>query len=94
MISSYLTMQNAILARNMATSNMMQVSKNMLSSASFGNSQPLRPAFAQYTNNELQAKSDETKISILQKIINSVQQKFGKEVKKSTPNYSGVNVLA
>ena len=47
MISSYLAMQNAILARNVATSQMVRNSANMISSLSFGNSQPLKPSFAQ-----------------------------------------------
>lgn len=94
MLTSYLAMQNAILAQNMATSRMMQNADNMMASVSFGNSLPLRPSFAQANEAELQTKADETKVSILQKIIDSIQKKLGKDIEKSTPKYSGVNYVA
>ncbi len=94
MLTSYLAMQNAILAQNMATSRMMQNADNMMASVSFGNSLPLRPSFAQANEAELQTKADETKVSILQKIIDSIQKKLGKDIEKSTPRYSGVNYVA
>lgn len=94
MLTSYLAMQNAILAQNIATSRMMQTSGNMISPASFGNSQPLRPSFAQANNSELQTKADETKVSFLQKIIDAIQKKLGKDIKNSTPKYAGVNYIA
>lgn len=94
MLTSYLAMQNAILAQNMATSRMMQNADNMMASVSFGNSLPLRPSFAQANEAELQTKADETKVSILQKIIDAIQKKLGKDIEKSTPKYSGVNYVA
>ena len=69
MISSYLAMQNAILARNVATSQMVCNSANMMSSLSFGNSQPLKPSFAQADRFELQNKANETKVSFLAKYM-------------------------
>ena len=88
MLSSYLAMQNAILARNMAVSGMMRASDSMMSQVSFGNSQPLKPSFAQALAEdkaELQIKADETKISVLQKIIdainnNTISSKQAKEI--------------
>lgn len=94
MLTSYLAMQNAILAQNMATSRMMQNADNMMASVSFGNSLPLRPSFAQANEAELQTKADETKVSILQKIIDAIQKKLGKDIEKSTPKYSGINYVA
>lgn len=94
MLTSYLAMQNAVLAQNMATSRMMQTSGSMLSSVSFGNSQPLRPSFAQANDAELQTKADETKVSFFQKIIDAIQKKLGKDIKNSTPKYAGVNYVA
>ncbi len=94
MLTSYLAMQNAILAQNMATSRMMQNADNMMASVSFGNSLPLRPSFAQANEAELQTKADETKVSILQKIIDAIQKKLGKDIEKSTPKYAGVNYVA
>ena len=94
MLTSYLAMQNAILAQNMATSRMMQNADNMMASVSFGNSLPLRPSFAQAKEAELQTKADETKVSILQKIIDAIQKKLGKDIEKSTPKYAGVNYVA
>ena len=94
MLTSYLAMQNAILAQNMATSRMMQNADNMMASVSFGNSLPLRPSFAQANEAELQTKADETKVSILQKIIDALQKKLGKDIEKSTPKYAGVNYVA
>lgn len=93
MITSYNAIQNAILAQNIASSQMVQNSSRMLSSLSFGNSQPLRPNFGGDTL-ELQNKSNETKISILDKIIKSLQSKLGKDIQKSTPKYAGVNYKA
>ncbi len=94
MLTSYLAMQNAILAQNIATSRMVQNADNVMASVSFGNSLPLRPSFAQANDAELQTKTDETKVSILQKIIDAIQKKLGKDIEKSTPNYSGVNYIA
>ena len=94
MISSYLTMQNAILARNMATSQMVSASNNMLSSLAFGNSLPLRPSFAQADSLELQTKANETKVSFLNKLIDSIQKKLGKDIKNSTPKYAGIDYKA
>lgn len=94
MLTSYLAMQNAILAQNVATSRMMQNADNMMASVSFGNSLPLRPSFAQANEAELQTKADETKVSILQKIIDAIQKKLGKDIEKSTPKYAGVNYVA
>ena len=94
MLTSYLAMQNAILAQNMATSRMMQNADKMMASVSFGNSLPLRPSFAKANDAELQTKADETKVSILQKIIEAIQKKLGKDIEKSTPKYSGVNYVA
>ncbi len=94
MLTSYLAMQNAILAQNIATSRMMQNADNMIKSASFGNSLPLRPSFAQANEAELQTKADETKVSVLQKIIDAIKKKLGKDIEKSTPKYSGVNYIA
>ena len=94
MLTSYLSMQNAILAQNMATSRMVQNSNNMMNTINFGNSLPLRPSFAQANEAELQTKADETKVSILQKIIDAIQKKLGKDIEKSTPKYAGVNYVA
>ena len=95
MLTSYLAMQNAILAQNMATSRMMQNADNMMASVSFGNSLPLRPSFAQANEAELQIKTDETKVSVLQKIIDeAIQKKLGKDIEKSTPKYAGINYVA
>lgn len=94
MLTSYLAMQNAVLARNMATSRMMKTSNAMLSNISFGNSQPLRPSFAQANNFELQTKADETKVSILQRIIEAIEKKLGKDIKNSTPKYAGLDYKA
>ncbi len=94
MISSYLTMQNAILARNMATSQMVSASNNMLSSLAFGNSLPLRPSFAQADSLELQTKANETKVSFLNKLIDSIQKKLGKDIKNSTPKFAGIDYKA
>ena len=94
MLSSYLAMNNAIMAQNVATTNLMQSSNNMLSSIAFGNSIPLKPSFSAADNTELQNKANETKISVLQKIIDAIKAKLGKDVEKSTPKYSGINYKA
>ncbi len=94
MISSYLAMQNAILARNVATSQMVQNSAHMMSSISFGNSQPLKPSFAQADKFELQNKANETKVSVLAKFIEAMEKALGKNIERSTPKYGGVDYKA
>ena len=94
MITSYGAMQNAILARNIATSQMVQASSNMLSALSFGNSQPLRPSFAQADCFELQNKANETRISVLNKWLEALEAGIAKNIKRSTPKYSGVDYQA
>ena len=94
MITSYGAMQNAILARNIATSQMVQNSSQMLSAVSFGNSQPLRPSFAQADCFELQNKANETKISVLNKLIEALEKKLAGDIKRSTPKYGGVDYQA
>ena len=84
-------MQNAILARNIAQSQMIQSSNKMLASLSFGNSQPLRPSFAQSDMLELSNKANETKISVLSKLIDAYEKALGKKIKSSAPKYSGLN---
>ena len=88
MISSYMAIQNAILSRNIATSQMVQNSSRML--ASFGNSQPLRPSFAQADSFELQNKANETKVTVLDKFLDAIEKKLAKDIDRSTPKYSGV----
>ena len=94
MISSYLAMQNAILARNVATSQMVRNSANMMYSLSFGNSQPLKPSFAQADRFELQNKANETKVSFLAKYIEAIEKALGKNIERSTPKYGGVDYKA
>jgi len=94
MLTSYLAMQNAVLARNMAVSGMMQASDRMMSQISFGDSQPLRPSFSQAFNEELQIKANETKISVLQKFIDAINKKLGKDIANSTPKYAGLDYKA
>lgn len=88
MISSYMAIQNAVLSRNIATSQMVQNSSRML--ASFGNSQPLRPSFAQADSFELQNKVNETKVSVFNKFLEAIEKKLAKDIDRSTPNYGGV----
>lgn len=93
MISSYLAMQNAILSQNIATSRLVSNSNRMLSAASFGNCQPLKPSFCADTL-EIQNKTNETQISVFKKIYDAITEKLGKLIKKSTPKYSGVDYKA
>ena len=94
MITPYMAMQNAILAQNMTAARMMQSSNAMLSTVGFGNSQPLRPSFAQADSFELQQKSDETKYTALQHMIAALEKSIGKSIARSTPKYGGLDVKA
>ncbi len=95
MLSSYLLMQSSIAAMNNAQLAMVQNSDRMLNSVSFGNSQPLSPAFAQNADSfELQNKANETKITVLQKLADAYEQKLGKDIARSTPKYGGVDYKA
>ena len=94
MISSYMAIQNAVLARNVATSQMVQNSANAMSALSFGNSQPLRPSFAQADRFELQNKANETKVSYLSKFIEAMEKALGKNIERSTPKFGGINYEA
>ena len=89
MLSSYLAIQNAILARNTAVRQMMN-----LSNISFGNSLPLRPAFGQYDQTELQNKANETKVSVLNKFIDAINKKLSKDIDRSVPKYCGIDYKA
>ena len=99
MLSSYLAMQNAMMAQNMATARMMHASDVMRNSISFGNSQPLtdpsKISFAAQSDSlELQNKADETKVSVFKKIIDAIKAKLGKDIERSTPKYGGVDTKA
>ena len=95
MLSSYLYLQNSIAAMNTAQLSMVQNSDRMLNSISFGNSQPLEPAFKQNSDTlELQNKANETKVTVLQKLIEAMDEKLGKDIKKSTPKYAGLDCKA
>lgn len=89
MLSSYMTIQNAVLARNIATSQMVQNSNQMLGVVSFGNSLPLKPSF-QADSFELQNKANETKISVLDRLIKALEKKETKDIDRSTPHYGGL----
>lgn len=101
MLSSYLTMQNAMMAQNNAQARMISASDRMMSSVNFGASQPLQtqgtiPSFsaAQADSFELQNKADETKVSVFKKIAEAIEAKLGKDIKRSTPKYGGVDIQA
>ncbi|MBQ3642094.1 hypothetical protein II906_09260 [bacterium] len=93
MITSYYTMQNALMQNNLAQAQMMQASNAMMSPVSFGNSQPLKPSFTGDTF-ELQNKQNETKVSVFQKLYDAIQKKLGKDIDRSTPKYGGINYTA
>ncbi len=94
MIAQSMAIQNAILAQNMTAARMMQSSDAMLSTVGFGNSQPLRPSFAQADVFELQQKSDETKMTVLQKMMTALEESLGKKIARSTPKYGGLDIKA
>ncbi len=94
MITSTIAMQNAILAQNIAAARIMHSSDRMLSCVGYNNSQPLRPAFGLADYSEMQMKADETKISVMQKLAEAIQKKLGKDVKRSVPNYGGLDCIA
>ena len=95
MISTYLAMQNAIMQQNMVQSRMIGTADGMLSTTAFGNSQPLRPSFGLNSDVfELQNKADETRISVLQKLINSMEKSLAASINRSTPKYGGVDYKA
>lgn len=68
---------------------MVQNSSKMLSSLSFGNSQPLKPV-ADYDVFELQNKANETKVSVLDKLIKSLEKCQAKKIERSTPHFGGL----
>jgi len=92
-----------MMSQNMATAQMMSASDNMRSAVSFGASQPISGApdalnvsFAAVQGDrfELQNKANETKVSVLQKLIDAIQAKLGKDIGRSTPKYGGVDIKA
>ncbi len=95
MISTYLAMQNAISAQNVAQSSLIGSTTAMFSTTAFGNSQPLRPQFGSGADVfELQNKGLETRVSALQSLINSIEKSIAKSIGRSTPKYAGVNCIA
>lgn len=88
-------MQNAVLANNMAVSNMMGASDRMSASISSGNSQPLRPSFSSSAlHDELNMKASETKATVAQKLLESLEKALGKDIKRATPKYAGLDYKA
>jgi len=96
MLSSLLTMQRAMSELNNAQLSMVRNSDNMLkTAASFGNSQPLSPmAIAQADSFELQNKSNETKVTALQYMMDALEKSMGANIKRSTPHYGGLDYKA
>lgn len=95
MLTSYLTMQNAILSQNVASSRMVHNSNRMLASISFGNSLPLKPSFAQISDSyEMQNKTNETKVNVLSHLIEAIEESISKKIKRNTPKYSGIDYKA
>lgn len=96
LISSCLAMQNAIMANEVATIGMMNASDRLMNSAlSAGNSQPLRPAFSSSRlNDELIIKANETKVTVLKKLIEALNKKTAKDIKNSVPKFSGLDYKA
>lgn len=95
MISTYMAMQNAVLANNMAVQGMMGASDRMSASIASANSQPLRPSFSSsFANDELCIKANETKVTVAQKLFEALQKSLGKDIKKSTPKYAGLDYKA
>ncbi len=95
MLTTYLAMQNAVLANNMAVSGMMSSSNRMLNTVTANNSQPLRPSFAAASfHDELNVKAGETKVTVAQKLAESLQKALGKDIKQSTPKYGGLDYKA
>ena len=89
------TMQNALLANNIAASNLVNTSERMLNSVSFGNSQPLRPTFSSgFNEDDLLIKANETKLSVSAKLFNSLRKKLSADIKNSTPKYAGLDYKA
>ena len=94
MLTSYLAMQNAVLMNNMANIGMMEASDKMMDSVSFGNSQPLKPAFSALSADELAIKANETKSAVSLKFMDALRKSLAKGINRSTPNYAGINYKA
>ncbi len=99
MLSSYLTMQNAIMQQNMITSRMMgnmdYMRSNMACQPLGGPDTPnVSFSSAVLDGFELQNKADETKISVLKRIADAMQAKLGKDISRSTPKYGGLDIKA
>ena len=93
MLSSFLSIQNAMLINNAAAMNMMNASDRLLNSVSFGNSQPLRP-ISSFASDELVIKANETKITVGTKLLDSLRKRLGKDIIKSAPKYAGIDYKA
>ena len=92
MIAPLLAMQyNSISTINSAQAAMM----NNASAISFGASQPLRPSFGLNADVfELQKSTNETKISVAQRLHDAIQKALAKNIERTTPNYGGVDYKA
>ena len=93
MITSYFGMQSALMQNNIAQAQMMHNADAMMSSVSFGNSQPLKPSF-QGDVFELQNKQNETKVTVAQKLYDAYQKAIAKNIERSTPKFGGINYTA
>ena len=89
-------MQNAVSGYNAAQTGMIKASDRMLNSFNNINfSQPLRPSFAAAAvHDELSIKADETKAAVYRNLIKALEKKLAADVKRSAPNYAGIDYKA
>ena len=78
---------------NLAVSEMMSAS-DRINSFAFNNSQPLKPSFSGLIHDELAIKANETKVSVTKNIIEAMNKKLAQDIKRSTPNFAGLDYKA
>lgn len=95
MLSSFLSMQSAMLQQNIAQANLMTGANAMLNSVSFGASQPLKPQNVLTADKfEMSNKAEETKIAVSKRLAEAHEKALAANIKRSTPHFGGLDYKA
>lgn len=95
MLSSFLSMQSAMLQQNFAQANLMSGVDAMNGAVSFGVSQPLKPQNILAADRfEMSNKAEETKIAVSKRLADAHEKALAANIKRSTPHFGGLDYKA
>jgi len=89
MITTFIAMQNAISERNNAMMQMYANTNQSINALSFGRNAQIMHAYSEDIF-EMQNKVNETKVSILNRWLDSLNEQIKKSIDRSIPQYAGL----